>query len=42
MQSFDQALYDLVKSNKLAVPEALAHATNPADLKMRFDGIAMS
>jgi twitching motility protein PilT len=40
MQSFDQALHDLVKSNKLTVHEALAHATNPADLKLRFDGIA--
>ena len=42
MQTFDQALHDLVKSNRLTEQEALAHATNPADLKLRFDGIAMS
>ena len=42
MQSFDQALYDLVRSNKVTKMEALAHATNPSDLKLRFDGIAMA
>ena len=42
MQTFDQALYELVRQNRLAPQEALAHATNPSDLKMRFEGIATS
>jgi twitching motility protein PilT len=41
MQSFDQALHDLVKSNQITTQEALANASNPADLKLRFDGIAL-
>jgi len=42
MQTFDQALYELVNANKLSPHEALAHATNPSDLKLRFEGIAMA
>lgn len=39
MQSFDQALHALCDEGRVSREEALAHATNPADLKMRFDGI---
>ena len=40
MQSFDQALGDLVKKKIVSQSEALLHASNPSDLKLRFDGIA--
>lgn len=39
MQSFDQALHALVKGKQISKAEALAHATNPSDLKLRFEGI---
>lgn len=39
MQSFDQALHGLAKRKKISKAEALAHATNPSDLKLRFEGI---
>lgn len=42
MQSFDQALYELATAKKISKTEALAHATNPSDLKLRFEGIAAS
>jgi twitching motility protein PilT len=40
MQTFDQALADLVKRHVISKPEALLYATNPSDLKLRFEGIA--
>jgi len=42
MQSFDQALHDLVKRKTISKAEALTHATNPSDLKLRFEGIAQN
>ena len=39
MQSFNQALYDLVKERKISEKEALLKATNPEALKMMFQGI---
>ena len=39
MQSFNQALYDLVKANKISEKEALGKATNPQALEMMFKGI---
>jgi pilus retraction protein PilT len=39
MQSFNQALYDLVKERKVTEKEALAKASNPEALKMMFQGI---
>lgn len=39
MQNFNQALYDLVKENKVSEKEALAKASNPEALKMMFQGI---
>lgn len=42
MQSFDQALHDLTKTNQISQAEALANASNPSDLKLRFDGIALT
>jgi twitching motility protein PilT len=39
MQSFNQALYDLVKAGKISEKEALGKATNPQALEMMFKGI---
>ncbi|MBM3824011.1 MAG: PilT/PilU family type 4a pilus ATPase [Verrucomicrobia bacterium] len=39
MQNFNQALYDLVKANKVSEKEALTKASNPEALKMMFQGI---
>ena len=39
MQSFNQALYDLVKAGKINEKEALGKATNPQALEMMFKGI---
>ncbi len=39
MQSFNQALYDLVKSRKITEAEALGKASNPQALDMMFKGI---
>lgn len=39
MQTFNQALYNLVKEGKVTEKEALAKATNPQALEMNFKGI---
>src|SRR5207302_3399572 len=39
MQTFNQALYNLVKERKITEKEALAKATNPQALEMNFKGI---
>ena len=39
MQSFNQALYDLVKAGKVSEKEALGKASNPQALEMMFKGI---
>jgi twitching motility protein PilT len=40
MQSFDQSLMGLVKSNLIAYEEAKRQATNPDDFALRFSGIS--
>jgi twitching motility protein PilT len=42
MQTFNQALYDLVKDKKVSEKEALAKASNPQELEMMFKGIFLS
>ena len=42
MQTFDQALYDLVNSGKITQQEALANSPTPEALKMRFQGVILS
>jgi len=42
MQTFDQALYDLVKSGTISQEEALASSPSPEALKMRFQGVILS
>ncbi|MEP6667949.1 MAG: PilT/PilU family type 4a pilus ATPase [Chthoniobacter sp.] len=42
MQTFDQALYDLVKSGTISQEEALANSPTPEALKMRFQGVILS
>ncbi len=39
MQSFDQALMDLVKRNIISYEEALRQSSNPDDFKLKFSGI---
>lgn len=39
MQSFDQALYDLYKEDKIAPETALLNATSAKDLKLRIEGL---
>src|SRR5580765_5945753 len=39
MQTFNQALYNLVKERKITEKEAMAKATNPQALEMNFKGI---
>jgi len=39
MQTFNQALFNLVKERKVSEKEALAKATNPQALEMNFKGI---
>jgi twitching motility protein PilT len=36
MQTFDQALLDLYKNDKISEEETLLNATNPSDLKMQM------
>ena len=36
MQSFDEALYRLVKAGKLPKDDALAYADSPSDFRLRF------
>ena len=38
-QTFDQALYQLTKAGRITPQEALGNASNPSDLKMKFEGI---
>jgi len=40
MQTFDQSLMQLVKSNLVTYDEALKHVSNPDDFALRFRGIA--
>jgi twitching motility protein PilT len=42
MQTFEIALYDLVKAGRITNAEALLHAPNPEALKMRFQGVVLS
>jgi twitching motility protein PilT len=39
MLSFNQALFQLVKDEKISQKEALSKATNPQALEMNFKGI---
>jgi twitching motility protein PilT len=39
MQTFDQALYDLYKADKISAEVALHNATSPRDLKLRIQGL---
>lgn len=39
MQSFDQALMDLVKNEVISYEEALRQSSNPDDFKLKFSGI---
>ena len=39
MQTFDQSLFNLLKKGLIAEDEALRGATNPADLKLKIQGI---
>jgi len=38
-QTFDQALLDLLRIDKITEKVALEHATNPADMKLKIEGI---
>jgi Tfp pilus assembly ATPase PilU len=42
MQTFDQALYDLVGKGTITQEEALANSPTPEALKMRFQGVVLS
>jgi twitching motility protein PilT len=42
MQTFEMALYELVKAGRITSAEALAHAPNAESLKMRFQGVVLS
>jgi len=39
MQTFNQALFNLVREGRVSEKEALAKATNPQALEMNFKGI---
>ena len=39
MQTFDQALYDLYKADRISANTALHSATSPKDLKLRIQGL---
>jgi twitching motility protein PilT len=39
MQTFDQALMDLVKRKVISYEEALRQSSNPDDFKLKFSGI---
>jgi len=41
-QSFDQALLDLYHSGRVSEEVVLEHATNPADMKLKLQGIGMA
>jgi len=38
-QTFDQALLDLLKNGVIAEETALEYATNPADMKLKLQGV---
>ncbi len=40
MQTFDQSLYALLKSNMITYDEAILRATNPEEFKLRLQGIS--
>lgn len=42
MQTFDQALHQLVKAGRVSREEAMAHAANPDALRMAFQGVILS
>ena len=42
MQTFDQALQQLVTGGRISREEALAHAANPDGLRMAFQGVVLS
>jgi len=42
MQTFDQALYDLVRNGSITQEEALANSPNPEALMMRFKGVVLN
>ncbi|HEY3901735.1 MAG TPA: PilT/PilU family type 4a pilus ATPase [Chthoniobacter sp.] len=42
MQTFDQALYDLVKAGTITQEEALSNSPSAEALKMRFQGVILS
>lgn len=42
MQTFDQALYDLFKAEKITPQMALQFATSPKDLKLRIQGMSVN
>jgi Tfp pilus assembly pilus retraction ATPase PilT len=39
MQSFNQAIYDLIQSETITADEGMRYATNPESLKMNLQGI---
>jgi twitching motility protein PilT len=42
MQTFDQALHEMVKTGRITQAEALQHSPTPEALKMRFQGVVLS
>ena len=42
MQTFDQALYEMVKAGKITQSEALQQSPTPEALKMRMQGVVLS
>ena len=40
MQTFDQSLYSLLKKGMITYEEAMLHATNPEEFKLRLQGIS--
>jgi twitching motility protein PilT len=42
MQTFEQALFELLKAGRITQAEALSHAPNPEALKMRLQGVVLS
>jgi len=42
MQTFDQALYDMVQKKAISQDEAIANSPTPEALKMRFQGVILS
>ena len=42
MQTFDQALHEMVKSGKITAVEAIEHSPTPEALRMRLQGVVLS